>query len=101
MIDERTRDTMHTNNHILPLDSLSLSNQLSLCFLVPSQYIIINHNFLTHRIDICRLIRPIGLDHPAYFVADIAANHDGDLSRAVDLIYKAAEAGTDAKISEL
>ena len=31
-----------------------------------------------------------------YFIADIAANHDGDLSRAKDLIYKAAEAGADA-----
>ena len=30
-----------------------------------------------------------------YFIADIAANHDGDLSRAKDLIYKAA-AGADA-----
>lgn len=31
-----------------------------------------------------------------YFVADIAANHDGDLARAVELIYLAAEAGADA-----
>lgn len=40
--------------------------------------------------------RPIGLDHASYFIADIAANHDGDLSRAVDLIHVAAEAGADA-----
>lgn len=40
--------------------------------------------------------RPIGLDHPTYFIADIAANHDGDLERAKDLIWKAAEAGADA-----
>ena len=33
---------------------------------------------------------------PVYFIADIAANHDGDLSRAKDLIYKAAESGADA-----
>ena len=40
--------------------------------------------------------RKIGLDHPTYFIADIAANHDGDLSRAKDLIHLAAEAGVDA-----
>ena len=27
------------------------------------------------------------------FIADIAANHDGDLSRAIDLIYLAKQAG--------
>ncbi len=40
--------------------------------------------------------RVIGNNHPTYFIADIAANHDGDLQRAIDLIYKAAEAGADA-----
>lgn len=40
--------------------------------------------------------RCIALDKPVYFVADIAANHDGDLERAKDLIYLAAEAGADA-----
>lgn len=39
--------------------------------------------------------RKIGLNHPTYFIADIAANHDGDLSRAKDLIHLAAEAGAD------
>ena len=39
---------------------------------------------------------PIGPGHKTYFIADIAANHDGDLSRAKDLIYLAAEAGADA-----
>lgn len=38
----------------------------------------------------------IGYDHPTYFVADIAANHDGDLNRAKKLIYLCAEAGADA-----
>lgn len=38
----------------------------------------------------------IGLDHPTYFIADIAANHDGDLERAKKLIHLAAEAGADA-----
>jgi sialic acid synthase SpsE len=38
----------------------------------------------------------IGPDYPAYFVADIAANHDGDLERAKDLIYLCAEAGANA-----
>lgn len=40
--------------------------------------------------------RKIGRDYPSYFIADIAANHDGDIERAKDLIYRAAEAGADA-----
>ncbi|MDX2346819.1 MAG: N-acetylneuraminate synthase family protein [Legionella sp.] len=40
--------------------------------------------------------RKIGLDEPTYFIADIAANHDGELQRAKDLIYLAKEAGADA-----
>ena len=40
--------------------------------------------------------RSIGLNHPTYFIADIVANHDGDLSKAKELIYLAAEAGSDA-----
>jgi sialic acid synthase SpsE len=40
--------------------------------------------------------KKIGRDFPVYFVADIAANHDGDLARAKELIYLAAEAGADA-----
>ena len=38
----------------------------------------------------------IGYDHPTYFVADIAANHDGDLERAKMLIHIAKESGADA-----
>lgn len=38
----------------------------------------------------------IGLEHPTYFIADIAANHDGDLERAKLLIRLAKEAGADA-----
>ena len=38
----------------------------------------------------------IGLNHPTYFIADIAANHDGDLERAKMLIRLAKEAGADA-----
>ena len=40
--------------------------------------------------------KTISIDSPCYFIADIAANHDGDLERAKDLIWKAAEAGADA-----
>ena len=40
--------------------------------------------------------RSVGLDHPTYFVADISANHDGDLERAKLLIRLCAEAGADA-----
>ena len=38
----------------------------------------------------------VGNSSPTYFVADIAANHDGDLERAKDLIFMAAESGADA-----
>lgn len=40
--------------------------------------------------------RSIGSDRPTYFIADIAANHDGDLERAKALIHLCAEAGADA-----
>ncbi len=40
--------------------------------------------------------RWVGDAHPTYFVADIAANHDGDLARAKELVHLAAEAGADA-----
>ena len=38
----------------------------------------------------------IGQHYPTYFIADIAANHDGSLDRAKDLIYMAAESGANA-----
>ena len=38
----------------------------------------------------------MGLDYPTYFVADIAANHDGDFERAKLLIRLCAEAGANA-----
>jgi len=37
----------------------------------------------------------IGELRPCYFIADIAANHDGNLQRAKDLIYLAKESGAD------
>ena len=40
--------------------------------------------------------REIGGNNPTYFIADIAANHDGDLNKAIDLIHSAAESGADA-----
>ncbi len=40
--------------------------------------------------------RDIGLSQPTYFVADIAANHDGSLDRAKALIRLAKEAGAEA-----
>lgn len=36
------------------------------------------------------------VDKPLYFIADIGANHDGDLNRAYKLIELAKEAGADA-----
>ena len=38
----------------------------------------------------------LGESHPTYFIADIAANHDGSLDRARQLIHLAARAGADA-----
>ena len=38
----------------------------------------------------------VGMNHPTYFIADVGANHDGDLERAKDLIYLCARAGADA-----
>lgn len=40
--------------------------------------------------------RRIGSDEPAFFIADIAANHDGELGRAIELIHLAAQSGADA-----
>jgi sialic acid synthase SpsE len=38
----------------------------------------------------------VGINHPIYFIADIGANHDGDLERAKMLIRLAKESGADA-----
>ena len=40
--------------------------------------------------------RYIGKDCSPYFIADIAANHDGDINRAFNLIELAKESGADA-----
>lgn len=40
--------------------------------------------------------KTIGLEYPTYFIADVGANHDGDLNRAIKLIHLAKEAGADA-----
>jgi len=40
--------------------------------------------------------RLIGENYPTYFIADISANHDGDLERAKMLIRVAKESGADA-----
>lgn len=37
-----------------------------------------------------------GNSSPTYFIADIAANHDGDIKRAIQLIKLAAESGANA-----
>jgi len=39
---------------------------------------------------------PVGLEHPSYFIADIAANHDNKLERALELIEQCAAAGANA-----
>ena len=39
--------------------------------------------------------KDVGNDNKTLFIADIAANHDGNLERAIDLIHLAKEAGAD------
>ena len=43
-----------------------------------------------------RTLREITDDKRWYFIADIAANHDGDLVKAKELIHMSAENGADA-----
>jgi N-acetylneuraminate synthase len=38
----------------------------------------------------------VGVDHPVYFIADIASNHNGDLKHAKELIHACAESKVDA-----
>ena len=38
----------------------------------------------------------VGDEYPTWFIADISANHDGDLERAKALIHLAAQSGADA-----
>ncbi|RDW20773.1 N-acetylneuraminate synthase family protein [Oceanobacillus chungangensis] len=38
----------------------------------------------------------VSINDPAYFIADIASNHDGDLSRAKELIWLSKESGANA-----
>jgi N-acetylneuraminate synthase len=40
--------------------------------------------------------RPIGPGHPPFIIAEMSGNHNGELSRALDLIDAAKEAGADA-----
>jgi len=40
--------------------------------------------------------RPIGPNHPPYIIAELSANHNGDLDQALRIIDAAVEAGADA-----
>ena len=55
------------------------------------------HNLLQK--PMCEIVidgQRIGEQHPTYFIADVAANHDGDIERAKELIYMVKAAGADA-----
>ena len=38
----------------------------------------------------------VGVDHPVYFIADIASNHNGDLDHAKELVHACAESKVNA-----
>ncbi|MGI2065023.1 pseudaminic acid synthase [Shewanella sp. MF08487] len=40
--------------------------------------------------------RLIGIDHPPYIIAELSANHNGDITRALRIIEEAKKAGADA-----
>lgn len=40
--------------------------------------------------------RKIGIEHPPYIIAELSANHNGDIQRALDTIKSAYENGADA-----
>jgi pseudaminic acid synthase len=40
--------------------------------------------------------RPIGAGHPVYVIAELSANHQHDLSVAIELVHAARQAGADA-----
>jgi N-acetylneuraminate synthase len=40
--------------------------------------------------------RLIGSDQPAYLIAELSANHNGSLERALEIVRLAAESGADA-----
>lgn len=39
--------------------------------------------------------RTIGSNHPAYMIAEMSANHAGDINRAIEIIHAAKDAGAD------
>lgn len=51
---------------------------------------------MKYKNEICIDGRKISINHPTYFIADLAANHDGDINRAKELIHLCKEAGADA-----
>jgi sialic acid synthase SpsE len=53
-------------------------------------------HIMNYHSEICIGKEKISINHPSYFIADIASNHDGDLARAKELIWLSKESGADA-----
>ncbi len=51
---------------------------------------------MNYHSEICIGNKKISINHPTYFIADVASNHDGDLARAKELIWLSKESGADA-----
>ena len=41
---------------------------------------------MKYKNEICIEGRKISINHPTYFIADLAANHDGDINRAKEVL---------------